>query len=61
MDCSRYRNIDNVIVTETRAPGIISVTISFKYRDLEMPASSKKYQVSRGRYGIQKIQKLKSK
>jgi hypothetical protein len=40
---------------------IISVTINFKYQYLEMLASSKKYQISRGRYTIQKIKKLKVK
>jgi hypothetical protein len=53
---------DNVIMCRKHVPpGIISVTISFKYQYLEMLASSKKYQISRGRYTIQKIKKLKSK
>jgi hypothetical protein len=41
-------------------PRIIYSKISFKYQDLEMLDSSKKYQVSRGRYAIQKIKKLMS-
>ena len=55
------RNNDNNYGTETRAPGIISLTLSFKYQDLQMLAICKMYQVSLGRYGIQKIKTLKSK
>jgi len=53
------RDNGNVIMWQKHVPaGIISATICFEYQDLEMLASSKKYQVSRGRYGIQKIKKL---
>jgi len=54
-------NNGNVIMWQKHVPppGIIFSTISFKYQDLETLASSTKYQVSRGRYAIQKIKNLK--
>ena len=49
------RNNDNNYGTETRAPGIISITLSFKYQDLQMLPISKKYRVSLGSMAFRKL------